>query len=100
MSCTTMSENIKKIRDIIIPILKEEGVLRSSLFGSYARNEATEKSDLDILIELPKGKSLLDLVNIENKVISKLGRDVDLITYASVHPRLRENIEKDQIPLL
>ena len=95
-----MSENIKKIRDKIVPVLKREGVLRSSLFGSYARGEETESSDLDILVELPKGKSLLDLVDIENKIRDILGKNVDLVTYTSVHPLLKKSIEKDQISLL
>lgn len=88
------------MRDKIVPILKYEGVLRSSLFGSYARGEETENSDLDILVELPKGKSLLDLIDIENKIKDILGKNVDLITYASVHPLLKKNIERDQISIL
>ncbi len=52
---------IDQIKERIIPLLKEAGVLRASLFGSYVRGEQTEESDIDILIEFPEGKSLLDL---------------------------------------
>ncbi len=57
--------DIKQIKSKAVPILKEAGVIRSSLFGSYARGEAREDSDIDMLIEFPKGKSLLDLVHLE-----------------------------------
>ncbi|MBI4268316.1 nucleotidyltransferase family protein [Candidatus Uhrbacteria bacterium] len=95
-----MSEKIKRIKEAIIPILRKEGVLRSAVYGSFARGEETEDSDLDLLVELKKGKSLLDLVDLEYKLTDALGRDVDVVTFASVHPRLKKRIEEDQIPLL
>ncbi len=91
---------IDQIREHAVPILKEAGVLRSSIFGSYVRGEQTEDSDIDILIEFPKGKSLLDLVNLEMQLEMVLGKKVDLLTYKSVSPYLKEYIEKDQLQIL
>lgn len=95
-----MSKNIQSVKSIILPILKDEGVLRSSLFGSVVRGEDTPESDVDILIEFPQGKSLLDLVALERKLEEALGRDVDVVTYRSVHPRLKIYIEKDEVQIL
>jgi hypothetical protein len=74
--------------------------LRSSLFGSVVRGEQTEESDIDILIEFPKGKSLIDLIDLEMKLEQTLGRKVDLLTYNSVSPYLKEYIQHDQLQIL
>jgi uncharacterized protein len=91
---------IDQIKERIIPLLKEAGVLRASLFGSYVRGEQTEESDIDILIEFPEGKSLLDLVDLEMKLEQTLGRKVDVLTYTSVSTYLKEYIQKDQLQIL
>lgn len=57
-----MKNSLQKIRDKAVPILNQAGVVRSSLFGSVARGEETLESDIDILVEFPRGKSLFDLV--------------------------------------
>ena len=95
-----MTANIKKITSKLVPILKEAGVTKSSLFGSYVRGDYREDSDVDILVELPKGNSLLDLVRLEKKLEKSLGKKVDLLTYNSVHPLLKDRISKDQLQIL
>jgi hypothetical protein len=94
------SVTIEQIKERILPLLKEAGVLRSSLFGSVVRGEQTEESDIDILIEFPKGKSLLDLIDLEMKLEQVLGKNVDLLTYNSVSPYLKEYIQNDQLQIL
>ncbi|MBI5358249.1 nucleotidyltransferase domain-containing protein [Candidatus Amesbacteria bacterium] len=59
-----MKNVLTDIKNKALPVLQEEGVIRSSIFGSYARGENTIDSDIDVLVELPKGKSLLDLVRL------------------------------------
>lgn len=88
------------IKKQITPILKEAGVLKSSVFGSVARGEAKPDSDVDILVELPEGKSLFDLIDLQNKLEAKLGKKVDVITYRSVHHLLRDIIFSEQIQIL
>lgn len=51
--------DIKQIQQQILPILKQAGVLKSSIFGSVARGAADEKSDVDILVDLPRGQACL-----------------------------------------
>lgn len=84
----------------IIEILKQGEVKRASLFGSYARGEATSKSDIDILVEFGKGKNLLDLVGLKIELEESLGRPVDLLTFRSIHPPLKDRILSEQVPLI
>lgn len=95
-----MPEEIQEIKEQIVPILKEAGVLRSSLFGSVAKGKARPDSDVDILVELPHDKDMFDLMDLEEKLASKLRKKVDLVTYRSLHHLLREKILKEQIPIL
>ena len=95
-----MSDGIEQIKDKIIPVLKEADVVRSSLFGSVVRGEATETSDVDVLVELPRGKTLFDLVGLELDLKKVLGRDVDVVTYRSISPLLKDIILKEQVPIL
>jgi hypothetical protein len=94
-----MSEEIQKIQNQITPVLKEAGVLRSSLFGSVARGESDEKSDVDILVELPRGKSLFDLFNLQERLQSVLGKKVDIGTYRSIKPMLKDRILNEQVQI-
>lgn len=95
-----MTATLKNVTSTVIPVLKKAGVTRSSLFGSYVRGDYHKDSDVDILVELPKGSSLLDLVRLEKKLEKALGKKVDLLTYNSVHPLLKDHISKDQLQIL
>ena len=68
---------------------------RVGIFGSYARNEPTDKSDLDILIDIDGHVNLLQLIGLEQELSELLGIKVDLVTERSVHPRLKPYILKD-----
>ena len=91
---------IEDIREKALPILKEAGVTRSALFGSIARGDNTETSDIDILVEIPRGTGLFRFINLQRKLEQELHQKVDLVTYKSIHPRMRENILNEQISLL
>lgn len=94
-----MKANLEEIKRKTIPILKEGGATRAALFGSVVRAEAREDSDIDILVDLPRGKSLFDLAGLKIKLEESLGRDVDVVTYNSLDPLLKDYILKDQFPL-
>jgi predicted nucleotidyltransferase len=66
------------------------------VFGSIARGEASGDSDVDLLVEFSKRKSLLALVSLERKMSAALGRKVDLLTEAAISPYLREEINRDR----
>jgi hypothetical protein len=88
--------NLKEIKNKIIPILKKHDVKKSSVFGSVARNEDNEKSDIDILVEFKGKKTLLDLMRLQFALEEKIDRKIDLLTYNSINSLLREDILKDQ----
>ena len=84
-----------KIIDKLVSILKKHGAKKIEIFGSYARGEQKETSDLDVIVEFEKRKSLLELVRIEQELEDVLGIKVDLLTRASISPYLIERIEKE-----
>jgi len=93
-------DRIEEIKDTLIKVLKKYGVKRAALFGSIARGEATKDSDIDLLIEFEERKSLLDLVGLKLELQELLGREVDIITYKSIHPLLKERILNEQVVIL
>jgi len=84
----------------IAAVLREHGVTRASVFGSFARGSQSEASDLDLLIEPKPDATLLDLARLALALEDLLGRHVDLVTYAELHPALREQALREQEALL
>lgn len=91
---------IDSVKLKILPTLRAAGVIRASVFGSVARGEAGPASDIDLLVELPKGKSLLDLVALKLELEEILGIKVDLATPRSLSSKLKPYIQKDLISVL
>lgn len=74
-------------------LLKERyKVQELGVFGSYARQEQTETSDVDVLVEFSETPSLLKFVNLENYLSDNLGVKVDLVHKAGLKPRIGERI--------
>ena len=92
--------DINYIKEKSLPELKKAGVLRSSLFGSFARGEASRESDVDILVEFPDDKTMFDLIDLEQKLEAVLGKKVDVVTYRALHHLLRDRILQEQVPIL
>ncbi|HEY7246058.1 MAG TPA: nucleotidyltransferase family protein [Xanthobacteraceae bacterium] len=82
-----------------VPAIKALGATSLYMFGSTARDEAGEASDIDLFIDYERnGKfSLLDLVDIKLLLESELGVAVDLTTRDSLHPMLRDDIERSAV---
>jgi uncharacterized protein len=78
--------------------LRQAGIRRLSLFGSLARDEATESSDVDLAAELDPqaGIGLIRLAGIELRLGEILGRKVDLLTEPAQRPSLQANIDRDR----
>ena len=95
-----MTAQIEKYKERILTILKKHEVKRASLFGSIVREEMTEQSDIDILIEFDGEKSLLDLAALKRELEETLQCKVDVLTYNSLHPLLRSTILSEQVKIL
>lgn len=83
-------------RDRIVSLLRAEGAREVAIFGSFARGEEREDSDLDILVDLPPGKSLLDMARIERELEDALGRSVDLRTRGEISPLLLPDVDREK----
>ena len=80
--------------------MSRRGVVRVGVFGSVARGEATDQSDVDFLVEFEKGRTLLDLSGLRLDLMELLGCEVDVATPGSLHPKLRDRIMGELVPLL
>jgi len=76
----------------LIEICRKNDVTMIGIFGSMARGESTEQSDIDLLVKFAKRKSLLALVRLERELSVALGRKVALLTEAAISPYLRERV--------
>jgi predicted nucleotidyltransferase len=92
--------DIEEIKKRIIPILNKHAIRKAGIFGSYARQQESQESDIDIVVELGKKISLLDLAGIKLELEDALNMKVDLLEYEAVKPSLQAIIDKEQIPVL
>ncbi len=95
-----MVATVPSIVERALPVLSRYGARRAGLFGSYARGEADAASDLDLLVELPPGASLLDLIGLQHDLSDELGLKVEATTYRALHPQLRDRVLRDEIRIL
>ena len=91
-----MTVTPKTIKKKITPTLKRQGVLKAALFGSVVRGELKKNSDIDVLIKFKGKKTLFDLAGLRIDLEQLLKRKVDLVTYNSLHPLLKDRILKEQ----
>ena len=89
---------IKQIKERIIPILQKHDIHEIYLFGSYARGEANNQSDIDIYCESGDIKTFIDQGFLEEELMQALGKDVDIVFIGSKMDELFEKeLEKDKI---
>ena len=79
----------------LVEICRKNDIAMIGVFGSFARGEANEQSDIDLLVDFSERKSLLTLVRIERELSKLLERKVQLLTEAAISPYLRERIKHD-----
>ena len=90
---------LKSRREEILRIAARHGASNVRVFGSVARGEAGENSDIDLLVDLEKGRSLLDRVGLMVELEDLLGRKVDVVTEQGLYWLLRRRILKEARPL-
>lgn len=90
-----MKENKREIRKIAV----RYGVRDIKVFGSVAKGNATEASDIDLLVTLEPGRTLFDLGGLSYELEELLGRHVDVATRPILRKEVRERVEKEAIPL-
>jgi uncharacterized protein len=92
-------EELKERREKILDIAERHGARRVQIFGSLARAESERHSDVDFLVELEPGKSLLDLIAMKQDLEDLLECKVDVVTKRAVSPYIRDEIVAQAISL-
>ena len=85
------------LKEKLAGICKRNDIVFMAVFGSFVRGEQNKKSDIDIAIEFDKekGKSLFDLVHLENELENVFKRKVDLGIFSSLSPYVIEDVRKE-----
>ncbi len=91
--------NIQTIKQTTAPIFHQYNVRKAAVFGSVARGEHTDTSDIDILLELSDNTNLFDIVSLSNDLEDTLHAPVDLVEYEAIKPALRKYIIGTEIPI-
>jgi uncharacterized protein len=92
-------EELFRRRDEIIAVAKRYGAGDVRIFGSVARGDATENSDLDLIVRLEPGRSLLDLGGLLMDLRDLLGVKVDIISENGIRDRWRDHLMQEAVPL-
>jgi len=90
---------LKTRRDEILKIAARNGAVNVRVFGSVARGENRPDSDIDFLVNLEVGRSLLDLARLLRELNTLLGCPVDVVTEAGLRPRIKPQVLKEARPL-
>ena len=90
---------LKRKREEILRLAASHGAHNVRLFGSVARGDARKDSDVDLLVEMEPGRSLLDHVALWQDLQDLLGRKVDLVSDKALHWYIRDRVLKEAIPL-
>jgi predicted nucleotidyltransferase len=91
--------NLENIKKKIRPILKKYGIKKAGIFGSSARGESVV-NDLDLLVKIDKRISLLEFIGIQQELEDELGMKVDLVEYDAIKPALKDDILREEKPVI
>jgi len=94
-----LKELLKEKRETILEIAAKHGARNVRVFGSAARGEADEQSDIDLLVDMEPDRSLFDHAALWLDLQELLGRKVDVVTERGIKPRLRNRILEEAVPL-
>lgn len=86
-------------RDDILRVAAMHGARNVRVFGSVARGEADERSDIDLLVDMEEGRTLFDMGGLLMDLRELLHRDVDIVTEKGLKPRMRERVLREAKPL-
>jgi uncharacterized protein len=92
-------ETLRERRGDILAIASRHGASNLRVFGSVARGDTNEDSDIDVLIDLEEGRSLFDLIAVKQDLEDLFGCKVDVGTARSLRPRLKDRVLREALPL-
>lgn len=91
--------NLDEIKKVIRPILNKHGIKKAGIFGSLARGEPVV-NDLDLLVKIDRRISLLEFIGIQQELEDQLGIKVDLVEYKAIKSELKDEILRDEEPII
>ncbi len=94
-----LAQRLRRSRSRLLDSARTHGVRRVRVFGSIARGEASPASDVDLLVELAPGRTLLDLAGFRLDATEILGIPVDVATPDMLKKRLRTDVLAEAVPL-
>lgn len=90
---------LRRVKDELATVAARRGASNLRVFGSIARGDAHAASDVDLLVDLEPGRSLVDLGGLLMDLSDVIGVDVDVVTEESMKPRMRERVLAEAVPL-
>lgn len=93
----TLEQLLHEKREQILRIAARHGARNVRVFGSMVRGEANQASDIDFLVEMEPGRSLLDLGGLQVELESLLGRRVDVVTVRGLKARIRDRVLREAV---
>lgn len=93
------SEAIQNHRDAVLQIAARLGARNVRVFGSVLHGEDTDGSDVDLLVDVPRGTTLLDMVRLQNAIEKELGITVDVLTALDLPAKFRDQVLQEARPL-
>jgi hypothetical protein len=101
MGIERLPEELRKgdLRERLLRVCRENDIVFMAVFGSFARREQGKRSDIDIAIEFREndGKSLLDLIRIEEELRKIFKRKVDLGIFSTLNPYIIEDVKREML---
>jgi hypothetical protein len=95
----TWQERLRQHREDILRLAAKHGARNVRIFGSVARGEADQHSDVDFLVEMEPGRSLFDLGGLQYDLEALLGCRVDVVTERGLKARMRSRVLREAVPL-
>ena len=93
------SEVLKNHREAVLQIAAGLGARNVRVFGSVLHGKDTDNSDVDLLVDVPRGTTLIDMVRLQNAIQKELGVPVDVLTPLDLSPRFRDQVIQEARPL-
>ena len=95
----SLNEGLQEKREEILRIAAKHGARNVRVFGSVARGEADDQSDIDLLVEFEPSRSLLDHGALWMDLQALLGCKVDVVSQGGIKARIRERVLREAVPL-
>ena len=95
----SIATRLQSNRDDVLSLAARHGARNLRVFGSVARGDSDQDSDLDLLVEMEAGRSLLDMGGLLMELQDMLGCKVDVVSEKGLSPRVRERVLGEAVPL-